>query len=172
MLDEFIGDSEWPGRVLIKESSDWKKSEVDQIIPDLEKYRNMNKKVLLAGVFGGKLSEGIDYSNNILDSVICIGIPIAPPSIFSDSLREFLEGKFGKNKGWLYGSIQPAVNSVIQAMGRPIRSSKDRAAIVLLDNRHLNDTYRKCHPTKFNPLICNDSEITRKYIERFFARNR
>ena len=172
LLDEFVGDAEWPGRILIKESSEWRKSEVDQIIPDLEKYRNSKKKVLLAGVFGGKLSEGIDYSNNILDSVVCIGIPIAPPSIFSDALREFLEGKFGKNKGWLYGSIQPAVNSVIQAMGRPIRSSKDRAAIVLLDNRHLNETYRKCHPTKFNPLICNDSEITRKYIQRFFARNK
>ena len=170
-LEEFVGNDGWPNRTLIKESSKWSKSEVDQIIPDLEKYRKAKKKVLLAGVFGGKLSEGIDYSNNILDAVICIGIPIAPPSVFSDALREFLENKFGKDKGWLYGSIQPAVNSVIQAMGRPIRSSNDRAFIVLLDKRHVDYTYKKCHPSKFNPLICIDSEITRKYIQRFFARN-
>ena len=170
-LEEFIGDEGWPNRIVIKESSEWKKSEVDQIIPDLEKYRKNKQKVLLAGVFGGKLSEGIDYCNNILDTVVCIGIPIAPPSVFSDALREFLETKFGRNKGWLYGSIQPAVNSVIQAMGRPIRSSNDRAFIVLLDSRHIDQTYRRCHPSEFSPLMCNDSEITRRYIQRFFARN-
>ena len=147
-----------------------KKSEIDQIIPDLEKYRKNKQKILLAGVFGGKLSEGIDYNNNILDAVICIGIPVPPPSVFSDALKEFLETKFGRNKGWLYGSMQPAVNSVIQAMGRPIRSSKDKAFIVLLDSRHLDQSYRKCHPENFSPLICNDSETTRRYIARFFSK--
>ena len=170
LLNEFIDNEGWPNRLVIKEKSEWKKSEIDQIIPDLEKYRKNKQKILLAGVFGGKLSEGIDYNNNILDAVICIGIPVPPPSIFSDALKEFLETKFGRNKGWLYGSMQPAVNSVIQAMGRPIRSSKDKAFIVLLDSRHLDQSYRKCHPENFSPLICNDSETTRRYIARFFSK--
>ncbi|MED5271288.1 MAG: ATP-dependent DNA helicase [Candidatus Thermoplasmatota archaeon] len=169
-LDEFIDTEGWPNRIVIKETSEWKKSEVDQIIPDLEKYKKSGQKVILAGVFGGKLSEGIDYKNNILEAVICIGIPVAPPSVFSDALREFLETKFGRNKGWLYGSIQPAVNSVIQAMGRPIRSSDDRAFIVLLDSRHLDHTYRGCHPSNFSPLTCSDSQMTRRYIARFFSK--
>ncbi len=171
LLEEFIGTRGWPNRILIKETSEWKKTQVDQIIPDLEKFRKNGKNVLLAGVYGGKLSEGIDYNNNILDSVVCIGIPVAPPSVFSDALKEFLEIKFGKGKGWLYGSIQPAVNSVIQAMGRPIRSSDDRAFIVLLDSRHKDYTYRRCHSVNFNPLVCNDSEVTRRYIARFFKKN-
>jgi len=170
LLDEFVDNEGWPNRLVIKEKSDWKKSEIDQIIPDLEKYRHSKQKILLAGVFGGKLSEGIDYQNNILDAVVCIGIPVPPPSVFSDALRGFLDNKFGKNKGWLYASTQPAINSVIQAMGRPIRSSKDRAFIILLDSRHLDLSYRKCHALNFNPLICNDSESTRRYIERFFTR--
>ena len=170
LLNEFIDNEGWPNRLVIKEKSDWKKSEIDQIIPDLEKYRKNKQKILLAGVFGGKLSEGIDYNNNILDAVICIGIPVQTPSVFSDALKEFLETKFGRNKGWLYGSMQPAVNSVIQAMGRPIRSSKDKAFIVLLDSRHLDQSYRKCHPENFSPLICNDSETTRRYIARFFSK--
>ena len=170
LLNEFIDNEGWPNRLVIKEKSDWKKSEIDQIIPDLEKYRKNKQKILLAGVFGGKLSEGIDYNNNMLDAVICIGIPVPPPSVFSDALKEFLETKFGRNKGWLYGSMQPAVNSVIQAMGRPIRSSKDKAFIVLLDSRHLDQSYRKCHPENFSPLICNDSETTRRYIARFFSK--
>ena len=170
LLNEFIDNEGWPNRLVIKEKSDWKKSEIDQIIPDLEKYRKNKQKILLAGVFGGKLSEGIDFNNNILDAVICIGIPVPPPSVFSDALKEFLETKFGRNKGWLYGSMQPAVNSVIQAMGRPIRSSKDKAFIVLLDSRHLDQSYRKCHPENFSPLICNDSETTRRYIARFFSK--
>jgi len=170
LLDEFIEKEGWPNRIVIKETSEWKKSEVDQIIPDLVKYKKSNQKVILAGVFGGKLSEGIDYNNNILEAVVCIGIPVAPPSVFADALKEFLETKFGRNKGWLYGSIQPAVNSVIQAMGRPIRSKEDRAFIVLLDSRHLDHTYRGCHPSNFSPLACNDSEMTRRYIARFFAK--
>ncbi len=170
LLNEFIDNEGWPNRLVIKEKSDWKKSEIDQIIPDLEKYRKIKQKILLAGVFGGKLSEGIDYNNNILDAVICIGIPVPPPSVFSDALKGFLETKFGRNKGWLYGSMQPAINSVIQAMGRPIRSSKDKAFIVLLDSRHLDQNYRKCHPENFSPLICNDSETTRRYIARFFSK--
>ncbi|MAK04491.1 MAG: hypothetical protein CMA03_01210 [Euryarchaeota archaeon] len=170
LLDEFIDSEGWPNRLVIKEKSEWGKSEIDQIIPDLEKYRKNKQKILLAGVFGGKLSEGIDYNNNILDAVVCIGIPVAPPSVFSDALKEFLETKFGRNKGWLYGSLQPAINSVIQAMGRPIRSSTDRAFITLLDSRHLDQNYRKCHPTNFSPLICNDSETTRRYIARFFSK--
>ena len=170
LLDEFIDNEGWPNRLVIKEKSDWKKSEIDQIIPDLEKYRKNKQKILLAGVFGGKLSEGIDYNNNILDAVVCIGIPVPPPSVFSDALKEFLETKFGKNKGWLYGSMQPAVNSVIQAMGRPIRSSEDRAFVVLLDSRHMDRNYLKCHPNNFSPLICKDSETTRRYIARFFSK--
>lgn len=170
LLDEFIEKEGWPNRIVIKETSEWKKSEVDQIIPDLEKYKKSKQKVILAGVFGGKLSEGIDYNNNILEAVVCIGIPVAPPSVFADALKEFLETKFGRNNGWLYGSIQPAINSVIQAMGRPIRSSKDRAFVVLLDSRHLDHTYRGCHPSNFSPLACNDSEMTRRYIARFFAK--
>ncbi len=170
LLDEFIDNEGWPNRLVIKEKSEWGKSEIDQIIPDLEKYRKNKQKILLAGVFGGKLSEGIDYNNNILDAVVCIGIPVAPPSVFSDALKDFLEAKFGRNKGWLYGSLQPAINSVIQAMGRPIRSSTDRAFIALLDSRHLDHNYRKCHPENFSPLICNDSETTRRYIARFFSK--
>jgi len=168
VLDECIEKEGWPNRIVIKETREWKKNEIDQIKDDLEKYKKNGQKVILAGVLGGKLSEGIDYNNNILEAVICIGIPVAPPSVFADALREFLETKFGKSKGWLYGSIQPAVNSVIQAMGRPIRSSTDRAFIILLDSRHLDHTYRKCHPANFNPLVCSDSEMSRRYIARFF----
>ena len=38
-LDEFIDTEGWPNRIVIKETPEWKKSEVDQIIPDLEKYK-------------------------------------------------------------------------------------------------------------------------------------
>ena len=42
---------------------------------------------------GNRNSDSIDYNNNILDAVICIGIPVPPPSVFSDALKEFLETK-------------------------------------------------------------------------------
>ena len=170
LLEDLIEQSGWPGRTLIIEESRWSKKHIDGLLSDLEKYRRQGIKVMLAGVFRGKLSEGIDYRDNLLDAVVCIGIPLAPPSIVSTALREYLEDKFGRGKGWLYGSVQPAVNSVIQAMGRAIRSSEDRAFVMLLDRRHEDHGFRRCHPKGFRPLKCNDSKVTRRYAARFFTR--
>ena len=41
-----------------------------------------------------------------------------------------------------YGYIYPAVQKVIQASGRAIRSEKDKAAIIYLDERFMWRTYR------------------------------
>ena len=41
----------------------------------------------MAGVFNGRLSEGVDYAGGILDSVICVGIQNAPPSVFQKRMR-------------------------------------------------------------------------------------
>ena len=46
LLDEFIDSEGWPNRLVIKEKSEWVKSEIDQIIPDLEKYRKNKQKIL------------------------------------------------------------------------------------------------------------------------------
>ena len=81
MLEEIIEETDWPGRMLLIESRTWSKKRVDQAIEQLREMRVRGTKVLIAGVFGGRLAEGVDYSGNILDAVVCVGIPIAPKSV-------------------------------------------------------------------------------------------
>ncbi len=170
MLQTIIGDDFWSGRREMIEERTWTKRIVDNQIRDLYDKRDGGMKVLLAGVFGGRLSEGIDYAGNILDAVICVGIPIAPQSVPQKALREYIEKKHGSGKGWKYGAIQPAVNSVLQGMGRAIRKVEDRAFILLLDNRLLNGQYRTCLPPTLHTFTADNSKRTGRRVKQFFER--
>ncbi|MFO8109585.1 MAG: ATP-dependent DNA helicase [Thermoplasmata archaeon] len=106
--------------------------------------------LLLVGVQGGSLSEGVDYKDNILSSVIIAGIPFPPPSLELKALQEYYTEKFGRDKGYNYTRIYPALNRVLQAAGRSIRSKNDRAIIVLMDKRFNYPGYKKCMPENFH----------------------
>ena len=171
MLEEIVGEEYWPGRRTYIEDRTWSKRIVDTRLNDLYNARDGGIKVVLAGVFGGRLSEGVDYSGNILDAVICVGIPIAPQSVSQEALRDYIETKHGRGKGWKYGAIQPAVNSVLQGMGRAIRKVEDRAFILLLDNRLLSGQYRWCLPSTLTPSTANDAKRTGRRVKAFFERH-
>ncbi|MDP6899725.1 MAG: ATP-dependent DNA helicase [Candidatus Thalassarchaeaceae archaeon] len=171
MLNEIIGEGDWPGRVLITEQSNWTKNMVDGVMDDMRSYRIQGRKVLLAGVFGGRMSEGLDYSGNLLDGVACIGIPNPPRSVQNDALKAYIEEKFDRNIAWRYAVLQPSVNRVLQAMGRAIRKAEDRAFILLLDNRLLKPTYKRCLPPTFTPFTSDNPQRTARQVKRFFQRH-
>ncbi|MFO7618961.1 MAG: helicase C-terminal domain-containing protein, partial [Thermoplasmata archaeon] len=101
---------------------------------------------MMLAVMGGSMAEGIDYKDNLLDSVIVVGVPYAPPSLEQEQLIRYYDEKFGPGKGRDYGYTYPAMNRVLQAIGRCIRSETDRAAVVLLDRRFGNPAYRRYFP--------------------------
>ncbi|MGC9310842.1 MAG: helicase C-terminal domain-containing protein, partial [Candidatus Aenigmatarchaeota archaeon] len=95
---------------------------------------------LLLGVQGGSFDQGIDYPNNSLKGVIIAGISLARPDLETKSLIERYDREYGK--GMEYGYIYPAVQKAIQASGRAIRTEKDKAAIIYLDERFTWSNYR------------------------------
>ncbi len=117
--------------------------------------RKSDDKILL-GVQGGSLSEGVDYRDNILSSVMIVGIPFPPPSLEVEALEEHYTAKFGEEKGYKYSRIYPAMNRVLQAAGRPIRSKTDRALIILADKRFNYKRYRKNLPKDFEYTVANN----------------
>jgi DNA excision repair protein ERCC-2 len=155
--------------------------------PDLEKhiiteYREMSKKdkdkihnilvksrkdtgAILLGVMGGSLSEGIDYKDNVLESVIVVGLPLAPPSLEVEALQKYYTRKFDEERGLYYGYINPAMNKVMQALGRCIRSEKDRAVVVLMDERFKWNRYKQCFPKDVDLIVTSSPEIL---VSRFF----
>ena len=170
MLNEVILEGHFRGARLMAESRDWTKGDLDQIVDTLLEEKRNGRKILLAGVFGARLSEGVDYHSGALDAVACIGIPNSPPSVLSKSLKTYAEERFGRNLAWRYTVSQPAVNAILQAMGRPIRSIGDRALIVLLDRRVTDRTYSGCFPSDLRMNDSSDADSTRRFARRFFAK--
>ena len=170
LMDEIIGDVYFKGVKKRVESRDWSKDDIDKIVAELKTERSSGNRILLCGVFGARLSEGIDYSDGVLGSVVCIGIPNPPPSVLSNSLKEYVADKFGKENSWRYTVTQPAINSILQAMGRAIRSVEDRALILLLDKRNGDRTYTNCYPKSMMMNATNDPKTTNAFAKRFFKR--
>ena len=170
LMDEIIGDVYFKGVKKRVESRDWSKDDIDKIVAELKTERSSGNRILLCGVFGARLSEGIDYNDGVLGSVVCIGIPNPPPSVLSNSLKQYVADKFGKENSWRYTVTQPAINSILQAMGRPIRSVEDRALILLLDKRNGDRTYTNCYPKSMMMNATNDPKTTNAFAKRFFKR--
>ena len=170
MLNDYIGEGQFHGVVVRIEDRTWSKQDVDQLLDVLEDAKQAGRRILLAGVFGGRLSEGIDYHNGLLDAVACIGIPNPPPSIHQKALRTYIEERFGRANAWRYASTQPAINAILQAMGRPIRSIADRALILLLDKRNTDRTYIECYPKDIRMNTSTEPETTKSFARRFFSR--
>ena len=156
----------WSSKKILKEEQRMSKGGVESIISKLYEQKEMGGAVIF-GVLNGKLSEGVDYSDNVLDSLVCIGLPLPPPSSKQDSLIDYFTKKFDRNRAWKYASLQPAVNSVLQALGRPIRKKEDRAIIVLLENRILERRVSDCMPSMMKIQTSNPSR-TAERVKAFF----
>lgn len=100
------------------------------------------KKHLLLAVSGGKLSEGVEFTaqaaggrRSLVGTVIVAGLPFPSPD-FEMALRSRrYEERFGHGRAFTLLSILPMVNRVLQGIGRAVRGPRDRAAVILLDDR-------------------------------------
>lgn len=170
MMQEVLGETTFKGIKIKMEDRDWTKNDIDSIVETLRSAKESGRRILLCGVHGARLSEGIDYNGGILDAVVCVGIPNPPPSVLSNALKAYAGDRFGKNNAWRYTVTQPAINAIMQAMGRPIRSVGDRALILLLDQRHTDRTYISCYPNDLRMNSTNDPQTTESFARRFFSK--
>ncbi|CAO2625665.1 ATP-dependent DNA helicase DDX11 [Lemmus lemmus] len=96
---------------------------------------------LLLSVVGGKMSEGINFSDDLGRCVVMVGMPY--PNIKSPELQEKMaylnqiiprtQGQAPPGKVLVENLCMKAVN---QSIGRAIRHQRDFASIVLLDHRY------------------------------------
>jgi len=159
----YIFDKKLDKKVLV-EQKEMDKQEKENIIRDLIRFRKWNG-ALLMGVQGGSLSEGMDYADNLLEATVVVGLPLAPPSLEVDALKNYYNEKFGPGKGEEYGYIFPALNRVLQASGRCIRSERDRGIIILMDERFGQQRYSKYFPKEMGFEITSD---LKKSYDGFF----
>lgn len=121
-------------------------SKVEKVLND---YSSTNKSekhsALLLSVVGGKMSEGINFSDELARGVIMIGLPF--PNIFSAELiakRKFIEESTIAKGGTKSQAMVNAKNfyenicmrAVNQSIGRSIRHKNDYSIIYLFDHRY------------------------------------
>ncbi|XP_055378737.1 ATP-dependent DNA helicase DDX11 [Condylostylus longicornis] len=117
----------------------------------LTQYSNSIKDRTRNGAFmisvvGGKLSEGLNFSDELGRCVMVVGLPY--PNKTSFELQEkmkYLNEKLGKNAGNEYYE-NLCLKAVNQCIGRSIRHINDYAVVLLVDQRYSNDRITKKLP--------------------------
>ena len=148
---------------LVVEERGLDKSEKEGLV---EQVRRGLDDALLMGVMAGSLSEGYDYSDNLLKGVVIVGLPFGQPTLEVESLIQFYEKKFGAGRGRPYAYVHPTFHKVLQAAGRLIRGPEDRGVVVLLDKRFGWGSYRASYPRDFAPRAADDPAAE---VARFWA---
>uniref|UniRef100_A0A8C8VL55 DEAD/H-box helicase 11 n=1 Tax=Pelusios castaneus TaxID=367368 RepID=A0A8C8VL55_9SAUR len=104
---------------------------------------------LLFSVVGGKMSEGINFSDDLGRCVVMVGMPY--PNIRSPELQEkmvYLDRTLPRTAGQAPSRMlieNLCMKAVNQSIGRAIRHQRDFASILLLDHRY-------ARPSIFNKL--------------------
>ena len=100
-------------------------------------------------VLGGSFSEGIDLPGDRLIGVVCVGVGLPGLSSENNIIREYYEEKNGDMSGYDYAYTYPGMNSILQAVGRVIRTENDRGVAVLIDDRYSEPKYRNIFPKEW-----------------------
>jgi DNA excision repair protein ERCC-2 len=91
-------------------------------------------------VLGGVFSEGIDLIADRLIGVGIVSVGLPQLSFVRDLISDYYRKQ--EQDGFQFAYVYPAINKVLQAMGRVIRSETDRGVALLMDERFLQDEYR------------------------------
>ncbi|EQC25734.1 hypothetical protein SDRG_16396 [Saprolegnia diclina VS20] len=105
---------------------------------------------LLFSVVGGKMSEGINFSDDLARCVVMVGLPYPNPHD-AELLQQmkYMEASGAKLTSHEFYSNM-CMKAVNQSIGRSIRHQKDYASIVLLDRRYNTPIIRSRLPQWIN----------------------
>ena len=154
-------------------------NQVDSTLIAFSRDVASTKGALLFSVMGGKLSEGINFSNEMARCVVVVGLPY--PDLTDPVLKEkmalmdsFHIQSSGGGSPVITGQSyyqNLCLRAINQTVGRAIRHAKDFASIILLDTRYLTDKriqdglpgWLKRSPSSF------DSKPVQKHVDALRA---
>lgn len=98
-------------------------------------------------VLGGLFSEGVDLPGERLIGAMIVSVGLPTPSQKLRAIQQCYDGHFGD--GFTYACRIPAMQKVLQAAGRVIRSETDKGMVVLMDNRYYDSAYISLMPEEW-----------------------
>lgn len=108
-----------------------------ELTPLLEQFKAtaVRRTIVLFAVYRGKVSEGIDFTDDMARLVVCLGVPLQPLKSWTVRAQRAYSGP-----DWY---TTDAVRAVNQAMGRCLRHVRDFGAVVLLDERYAQPDHQR-----------------------------
>jgi DNA excision repair protein ERCC-2 len=94
---------------------------------------NKSETLLVCGVHGGVLAEGVDYPGELAIGVFVVGPGLPKVELERELVRAHFDAQLGA--GFEYAYLVPGLARAVQAGGRVLRGPDDVGAIVLLDRR-------------------------------------
>jgi DNA excision repair protein ERCC-2 len=98
----------------------------------LARFRPQGRGIGFA-VLGGVFAEGVDLPGSLLIGAFIATLGLPPVSVAQDHIQARLDKLFGAGHG--YADLVPAMQRVVQAAGRVLRTPDDRGWLWLLDDR-------------------------------------
>jgi len=92
-------------------------------------------------VLGGSFAEGIDLPGEFLEGVALVGIGLPQVNFENEALREEAD-RAGKD-GFAVAYMNQGIVRSMQAIGRLIRTERDRGMALLIEDRFLQGEYRR-----------------------------
>lgn len=134
----------------------------------LDKFEAHPKKTTVGfAVIGGTFAEGIDLVSDRLIGVSIVGIGLPSFDYENSLLKDYYESK-GLN-GYNFTYLNPAMNRVMQAVGRLIRSENDRGSVLLIDSRYLYKNYLSLfRKDRDNYKVIKNVDDLKKVLQDFY----
>ncbi|KAK6473236.1 Fanconi anemia group J protein-like protein [Huso huso] len=136
-------------KTVVTEPKGGDKNDFDELLQtyyDAIKQKGEKEGALLIAVCRGKVSEGLDFTDDNARAVVTIGIPFPNIKNLQVELKRKYNDQHCRTRGLLPGSqwyeIQ-AFRALNQALGRCIRHKNDWGALILVDDRF------RCNPNKY-----------------------
>lgn len=118
-------------------------------------------------VLGGVFSEGIDLPGDSLIGSIIVSVGLPGLSFERNVIRDFFNEE--DYKGFEYAYQYPAMNKILQAAGRVIRTEEDMGTVVLIDDRYMDKAYRRLMPKHWNHIRnYYETQSLKDDIEKFW----
>ena len=118
---------------------------------------------LMGGIFG----EGVDLTGDRLSGAIIVGVGLPQIGAERDIIRSHFEASH--RLGFEYAYMYPGMNKVLQAVGRVIRTEKDRGVVLLIDERFSHTAYKRLFPKEWSPVhYVGDTEHIPPILDKFW----
>jgi DNA excision repair protein ERCC-2 len=127
---------------------------------------SQGKSGIIFAVCGGKWSEGLDYRGEMLSGAMVVGFPLAPFTRVRRMIIEYFRRRYGDEGEFLCYTL-PAINRVLQALGRVLRTPDDRGVLVLGEKRFLEKRVRTALPVwiRDEMIVCDTNRFQKEMVK-------